>query len=198
MKADGLVELTNSMVCYGVSLALFVSVNLYKRIATSDHEAALALIVVPQKASQKAETSMSYILAWILTCLLVPLFSHSIFAEVYSMKGGVADATVTIISSAWLFMLAIIVWIYMQWIVRVRAKWVYAIYFAFVTIVYIVLIFFVFGALRTFQAEHLLFLAFSIPLALAMDASRRSNNYRDQYEKTVKASTTGLTSPLGS
>lgn len=180
MKADGLVELTNCMVCYGVSFTVFIAVNLYKHIVTGEHD---DLSTISGRPVRQAESSISYVIAWLSTCLLVPLFSHSIFSEVYSMKGGVADATVTIIGFSWLFLLEIVVWIYLQWIIRVRSKWVYVIYFTAMTILYFVFIFIVFGALRSFEATHVLVFAFSIPLIFAMDASRRSNNYREQHEK---------------
>lgn len=178
MRSDALVEFTNALACYGVSFCVFVSLNLYKHFVTK----ASAKLAVPHfnqaKMLEAAENSISYKLAWTSTCLLVPLFSHLIFAEVYTMQGGIADSSLTILGLTWTFMLIMIVWIYAQWILMLSSRLLSGIFFLVVLGSYMALIVNVLGGLGTWSYDNLLVFVFFIPIVSAIDATRRSNNYR--------------------
>jgi hypothetical protein len=187
MKADNLVELTNSMVCYGVSLCVFVTLNLYKHYNTEQYALQVPPHIKSQQLRQAAETCWAYVISWTSTCLLVPIFSHLIFAEVYALKGGVADSTVTVIGLTWGFFLAMIVWIYIQWIARFRSKVLISVFFLAMFGVYIAQVFFTFASLHTTEPGHFVVFLFIIPIVTSIDATRRSNNYRDTVDNMVRA-----------
>ncbi len=179
MKADNLVELTNSLVCYGVSVCLFVAMNLYKKVSLEEHVSYTDLSAL----RSRAENGWSYFISWTSTCILVPVFSHAIFAEVYALEGGVADSTITIITTTWLFMLAAILWIYIQYIACFTGRLIIGVFFAAYSILYIFMVFIVFSSLHTMQPVHYVALLFIIPLVSSIVATRHANTFRLQQSQ---------------
>ncbi len=183
MKSDNLVEITNALVGYGVSVALFVAMNLYKHVITEEYVTQGVPSSNPRRQQQLAENGWAYKFTWIATCVLIPIFSNVLFVEVYSEPGGVADSTVSILALVWSFMGTMMLWIYVQYIARFHSKVVIVFMFILMFAVYLALVGFVFGSLHSMHPGHFIVILLFLPIVSSIIATQKSNNYREAASK---------------